>query len=389
METSQVVLNERARLRLAEGACLPLRSDFGQCRACESACPAQVIRVSVDAVALDDGCLHCGRCVAACPTDALQLDGYAFTVPDGARATPLEIECAKVPAAARAPGAVEVPCLGALSIGRLAQLHEAAGDRGVALVDRGWCSDCSAGCGTRRHPAADVHERVVLWLESVHDPRAAPRWLPRPLPRSQMPASIPLPPAPVDEGPAVTRRQFFRSVAEDPVGRRRNATPMGGPGRAAFPVSQRREAPDRRRLLDALGRAAERAGSTLPAELFPRVANNGACVDHRVCAAACPTGALKVVAIEGSASLTFSAATCINCSACQRACPEGALSVDLHGGERAPTVVAHHMQQTCSQCGDVFTPRQGEALCIACSKTQRFLGDAMSKLFGGASEAKT
>jgi ferredoxin len=165
---------------------------------------------------------------------------------------------------------------------------------------------------------------------------------------------------------------------------------MGGSGRAAFPASQRREAPDRRRLLDALDRAATRAGTALPDELFPRVVNNGACVDHRVCTAACPTGALKVVAIDGAASLTFSAAACIGCGACQRSCPEGALMVDIHGGgERAPAVIARHTQQTCSSCGEVFTPRAGEALCLACSKTQRFLGDAMAKLFGSASEAKT
>jgi rubredoxin len=45
-------------------------------------------------------------------------------------------------------------------------------------------------------------------------------------------------------------------------------------------------------------------------------------------------------------------------------------------------VLVHHTQQVCSTCGDVFTPRAGEALCPACSKTQRFIGDAMSQLFG-------
>jgi ferredoxin len=389
METSFQVLNDSARLRLSEGACLPLRSDFGRCRACEAACPAQVIRVQVEQVTLAEGCLHCGRCVAACPTDALQLDGIDLLPAVPAGGAPIEVECAKVPAAARSAGAIEVPCLGALSVGRLAQLHEAAGERGVVLVDRGWCGDCSAACGSQRHPAAGVHEQVVLWLESLGDPRPAPAWAVRPLPKSQMPAAIPVPPAPADAGPAVTRRQFFRSLAEDPVGRRRAATPMGGSGRAAFPASQRREAPDRRRLIDALDRGAERAGATLPAELFPRATNSGACVDHRVCTAACPTGALKVVAVEGGASLTFSATVCIGCGACQRACPEGALAVDPHGGERAPAVVAQHLQQACGNCGDVFTPRGGEALCLACSKTQRFLGDAMAKLFGSASEAKT
>ena len=371
-----LTLNDGARLRLNEGACLPLRSRFGGCRACVTACPVQVIRVQVEQVTLADGCLHCGRCMAACPTEALQLDGFDLAdLPQADR--PLEIECAKVPAAQRTAHSVQVPCLGGLSVGRLAELHEAAGERGIALIDRGWCPQCSTGCGDGQHPASAAHERVVLWLESVRDPWPAPRWVERPLPKELMPAAIP---APVDTGPQMSRRQFFRTVAQDPVGRRR--APMGSSGRAAYPASQRREAPDRQRLLAALERAAERAGAPLPAELFPRLTNRGACVDHRICTAACPTGALKVIETERAAALTFAAAACIGCGACTRACPETALALDAHGGERAPAAIAHHTQSTCSACGDVFTPRAGETVCLACSKTQRFIGDAMSQLFG-------
>lgn len=382
METTQIVLNERARLRLNEGACLPLRSDFGGCRACATVCPAQVIGVQVEQVSLADGCLNCGRCVATCPTDGLQLDGFDSSITATEPLGLIEVECAKVPVADRAANAVEVPCLGALSVGRLAQLHEAAGEHGVALVDRGWCATCAAGCGDERHPAAEVQERVVLWLQATHDPRPTPTWIKRPLPTTQMPADIPAPAALPDPGPSMSRRQFFRSVAEDPVGRRRHATAMGGSGRAAFPASQRREAPDRRRLLDALDRAADRANSTLPSELFPRVTSTGACVDHRVCIAACPTGALKVVALDAAASLTFSAATCIGCGACVRSCPEDALAIDRLGGDRAPAVIAQHVQRACGTCGEIFTPRSGETACLACSKSQRFMADAMSKMFG-------
>ena len=380
METPLLSLNAGARLRLNEGACLPLRSVFGGCRACATACPAHVLDVSIDRVALADGCLHCGRCVAACPTEALQLDGLAND-PLPAGGEPLEIECAKVPAAERAKRSIQVPCLGGLSTGRIAALHEAAGEAGVVLVDRGWCDRCPAG-GGQSHPAQAAIDGVTLWLQAVHDPRPAPRLLSRPLPPERMPALIPPPPEAADPGPALTRRQFFRTLATDPVGRARRGTPMGGDGRAAFPASQRRESPERRRLLNALDAAAERGGAALPTEFFPRLSLTGACVDHRVCAAACPTAALKVVASDGAASLTFSAAACIGCGACARACPEGALSVEPHGGERAPQVLVYHQQKVCSGCGDAFTPRAGEALCLACRKSQRFIGDAMTQLFG-------
>jgi ferredoxin len=380
MENSLNLLNAAARLRLDEGACLPLRSDFGRCRACASACPVKVLDVSVEQVRLADGCLHCGRCVAACPNEALHLDGFEIAdLPAGLM--PLPVECAKVPAAALASGGIRVPCLGGLSPGRLAALHEAAGERGIELIDRGWCAGCSAG-GGERHPAAAALDKVALWLEAVDDPRPAPRLRLEPLPADRMPPEIPLPPLPADEGPALSRRQFFRTLATDPVGRDRKTSTMGSNGRAAFPASQRRESPERRRLLDALDAAASRGKATLPAEFFSRLSVIGVCADHRVCTAACPTGALKVVATEGAASLTFSSTACIGCGACARSCPEGALAHETHGGERAPTALVQHTQRQCSTCGDVFTPRAAEAVCLACSKTQRFVGDAMTQLYG-------
>lgn len=375
-----LALREDARLRLDEGACLPLRSHFGGCRACAAVCPAGVLSVAVEQVKLAEGCTNCGRCVAACPNAALQIDGFeplADKLPTGTEA--IELECAKVPARARSAGAVVVPCLGGISAGRLAELNERAGGREVRLIDRGWCAQCEAGCGAT-HPARPAVDAVALWLHAIDESAAAPRIVSRALPPALMPAEIPLAQAAPDQGPAMTRRQFFRTLAESPAGRPR--TPMGANGRAAFPGSKRRESPERRRLLDALTAAAKRRGKDVPAEFFPRVTNNGACSDHRVCTAACPTGALKVVTDEGAAALTFAAAACIGCGACTRACPEGALTLDAHGGEPAATTIASHAQRICTACGDAFASRAGETVCLACSKSQRFIGDAMTQLFG-------
>lgn len=373
-----LALRDDARLRLDEGACLPLRSHFGGCRACAEVCPVGVLSVSVEQVKLADGCTNCGRCVAACPNEALQIDGFESLDKLPADAEAIELECAKVPTALRSPDAVVVPCLGGISAGRLAELNERAGGRDVRLIDRSWCGQCTAGCGGQ-HPAKAAVDAVALWLHALDETAPVPRFALQPLPPTLMPADIPLVES-ASSAPQVTRRQFFRTLAESPVGRPR--TPMGGNGRAAFPASARRESPERRRLLDALNAAAERRGKDVPAEFYPRVTNNGACADHRVCTAACPTGALKVVADDGAATLTFAAAACIACGACTRACPEGALSLDPHGGGPAATTVASHVQSICASCGDAFAPRAGETLCLACTKSQRFIGDAMSQLFG-------
>jgi ferredoxin len=162
---------------------------------------------------------------------------------------------------------------------------------------------------------------------------------------------------------------------------------MGEPGQAAFPVRSRRPSPERGRLIDALSAVARRAHAELPPELFPRVTSDGACVDHRVCTAACPTGALQIEATDHTASLTFDATTCIACGACQRACPEGALSMEAHGGQPARVAVALHLRRTCVACGDAYTPRTDEETCPPCTKSRRFVGDAMTRLFSQRPEA--
>jgi ferredoxin len=377
MESTLLTLNASARLRLNEGACLPLRSHFGGCRACASICPIKVLDVQVERVALADGCLHCGRCAAACPTEALQLEGFEVTLPvEGG--VPIEIECAKVPATERAAQSVQVPCLGGLSPGRIAALNEAAGERGIALIDRGWCDQCSAGAAL--HPAQSALEQVARWLDAMHDPKPAPRLLLRPLPNADMPTQIPQPTEPADQSLVLSRRQFFRTLADNPLGTSR--TPMGGNGRAAFPASARHESPERRRLLNALTAVADRHGTTIPEEFFPRVAASEACADHQVCTAACPTGALKVSLKTGESSLMFSSEACIACGACTRACPERALSLEVAGGQRNPVAITTHRQQPCASCGEIFSPREIEMTCLACTKSQRFIGDAMSQLFG-------
>ena len=373
-------------LLLEEGACLPLRSVYGACRACADACPVHALSVSVEAVALSGACTGCGRCSAACPTQALMLPELAAL--DDTRATdrtPLRVECRKVPAPLHHGETLIVPCLGALTPGHLMARAAAAVD--VQVVDRGWCRGCESGCNdsSPKHPAMAAIEAATAWSAAAGADHH-PILVSEPLPPELRPTVIP--PAP-EAGPAVDRRRFFRVALDRPAGRARaDAMPMGGDGRAACPADARRASPERERQRHALARMTFDRGHDLPAEFFPQLHADARCCDRRMCVALCPTAALSVADDGASSHLQWSSDRCIACGTCVRACPEATLSLSPHGGSAGVQTLASHPRARCTSCGDAFTPRdetadtEPPALCPTCAKSRRFIDDARRQLFG-------
>jgi Fe-S-cluster-containing hydrogenase component 2 len=371
-------------LRHEEGACLPLRSRYGECTACAAACPAGVLSVSLHAVSLADGCIGCGRCVAACPTRALDLPGLVREDAASGR-TPVElrIECRKVPASLRSPGTLEVACLGALTSGDLLTRH-AAGIP-VRVVDRGWCGGCEAGIGSA-HPAEEALAATATWLEAlgVDDP---PMLVREPLASARMPHRIPEVPEVPEDAPKLDRRSFFREALQRPAGRSPAPMPMGGNGRAAYPADRRQPSAERQRQLTALRALASERGAEVPAEFFAKLSVDAACCDRRMCVALCPTAALAVAEDGDAARLQFDADRCIGCGTCVRACPERAMHLEPHGGSAGVHQLIEHHHLRCTSCGDRFAstgspPAEHEGLCPTCLKSRRFVRDARARLFG-------
>lgn len=377
-----------------EGACLPLRSRHGQCRACAEACPIGALSVDVSAVVLSHDCIGCGRCTAVCPTQALSLPELlalpepavlaAEAAPEPAAAEPLRVECRMVPAGLLDAQTMVVPCVGALTPGRL--LAHAAAGHSVQVVDRGWCDGCAAGCNERQpaHPAAAAVAAASAWLDET---QATPRVTLQcePLPLHLRPNE--LPPAP-DLAAPVDRRRFFRAALDKPAGRdRASATPMGGDGRAAYPAADRHPSPERERQHAALRRLTAARGEDVPAEFFPTLHADARCCDRRMCTALCPTAALTVSDDGTAAHLQFDPVRCIACGTCERACPEGALALTPHGGTPAVRTLASHRRLRCGDCGEAFTTAAGvdadaPSLCPTCTKSRRFIADARRQLFG-------
>jgi ferredoxin len=132
-----------------------------------------------------------------------------------------------------------------------------------------------------------------------------------------------------------------------------------------------------RRLLSAerialLKGLAARWEGRLPTGAIPQVQVSRACAHHGVCAAVCPTAALRAYASEGYAGLEFNAGPCIACGICAMVCPENALAIQALAPEATPPGVAvritRHEQQTCARCDDAFSARGDEELCPACRK---------------------
>lgn len=376
-------LNAQAPVGLRAGACLPLRTHHAECNACVTVCPVGVLARSDDGFSLADGCLGCGRCASVCPTGALAVQGFAPNPDDAGAAGTLAVDCHRVPAGLAPAGTLRVPCLGGLSVGRLLALRLAGGEGPLKLLDRGWCGTCPAGRGAR-HPARAALLEARAWLRQTGVPRAL--W-PR-LTRSQLPPAARPEPAGAAPSPPVHRRDFFGELARELLAGAGARSAPRPAARAAVNPDRQRRSPERERRRLALAGLAARYGTTVPARFFPAVRIGDACRDHGLCAALCPTGALRVHAGDDVRGVAFDAAACIACGLCQAICPEQALRLQPEGGGTADTVIVltGHATRACADCAQTFTASDRETRCPTCRKSRTFVQAGFKALFAGATD---
>ena len=361
-------LAARAPVSIDRSACLRLRTHLAECRACAAVCPTQAIAAGQQTLELGAGCTGCGRCQAVCPSAALEVEGFEIDAQAVVHThAVVTVECQRAPAG---NGALRVPCLGGLPESTLLSL--CAAQARVVLVDRGWCAACESGGGA--HSAQPTLDRVNGWLAQAGVPAPLrPHIAPvAPGLATQRAGTDPM------QSQGRARRGFFAALAR----------PASEVPRSACAPARSEPSGRRQQTLASLQVLTQRHGGHMPSALFHRLDVAAACRGHRVCASACPTGALVRWRDDGAArmGLAFDNASCIGCGHCAAVCPEQALQLQRGAGEvgrgRKPLTI--FQQRECADCGSRFAAPDGEdeTRCQRCRTSARLVRSAFQTLFG-------
>ena len=129
----------------------------------------------------------------------------------------------------------------------------------------------------------------------------------------------------------------------------------------------------RKRFANALGALAKDAQSDVPAAFFPVIEVAAHCDHKGLCAALCPSGALRRYENEatGSVGLQFDSQACVACGLCVTGCPSKALRWLPAGNADTPAAssvqtLTQHTRKVCTQCDSPFVNGAMGGLCTRC-----------------------
>ncbi|MBI5265315.1 MAG: 4Fe-4S binding protein [Bradyrhizobium sp.] len=349
-------------VRFASEACLIVRRPGSRCSVCREVCPAAALTGTEWSINIEpDRCVGCGLCAAECPTGALQVDGCS-PLADNLAGDSILLECRRVAPADRDPDAIVVSCLGGLTAVDILDAVAADSKRDVTLIDHGWCEQCAvAQCAAPWRSALDESRSLLNSVEpSLGDrltveTRFLSNDLAQPIVASLRPDK------------QVGRRDFLRrftGLAAKPASREESRRIVFGRG---YVTPHKRQ-----RMLESMGALASAYERPFPRTLMPSVKVADGCDLKGICAAVCPTGALRVERTNDRLELHFEAMKCTACGLCERNCANKALSLWPEGDGavvRSEVIVSSRPTAVCPGCGDSFPQTAGDPFCPSCTKS--------------------
>lgn len=348
--------SREGKVNIYHHLCLNIRSGRNLCRACEEACPVKALQLEGTVINIDN-CVSCGLCAVACPTGVLDelwpALGKVLTVSKDPRPK-LWITCQQAP---EIRDALRINCLGELTPELVLFLLKRNIGSISVLYNPASCEQCDLRSGQ------GSWSKVLHQLSNIYPPESGRFEV-----HQEMPGPVKNERTTVD----FSRRTLLRSFSSEAqqlavqflLGEKNNPDQP----RLAQGLSTRRKL-----FIYVLSQLRPEQVETLEPGYLRHPEINQECTWCGSCSTLCPSGALRMEALEdGSKNLTINPIECNLCALCASICPISAITVDWEAGNDGPAqrqILLKGRKVTCHQCKSVFwtAVASSNSLCPECS----------------------